>query len=111
MGRQDPPEPRSIRASLDRVARSLGGPDAGSLSGLFGRWADIVGPQLAAHARPLSLSSGVLVVGVTEPGWATQLVYLESELLGRFREALGEGVVDRVEVRVQSHRQSRLRRD
>ena len=51
-------------------------------------------------------SSGVLVVGVTEPGWATQLVYLESELLGRFQEALGEGVVDRVEVRVQS----RLRR-
>ena len=100
MRKGEPSEPRSIRASLDRVARSLGGPDAGALSGLFGRWADIVGPQLAAHARPLSLSSGVLVVGVTEPGWATQLVYLESELLGRFREALGEGVVDRVEVRL-----------
>jgi predicted nucleic acid-binding Zn ribbon protein len=100
MGKHDPPEPRSIKASLDRVARSLGGPDASSLSGLFGRWADIVGPQLAAHARPLSLSSGVLVVAVTEPGWATQLTYLEGELLGRFREALGEGVVERVEVRL-----------
>jgi len=100
MGKHDPPEPKSIRASLDRVARSLGGPDAGSLSGLFGRWADIVGPQLAAHARPLSLSSGVLVVAVTEPAWATQLTFLEGELLGRFRDALGEGVVERVEVRV-----------
>jgi len=100
MGKHDPPEPRSIKASLDQVARSIGGPDAGSLSGLFGRWADIVGPQLAAHARPLSLSSGVLVVGVTEPAWATQLTYLEAELLGRFREALGEGVVERVEVRL-----------
>jgi predicted nucleic acid-binding Zn ribbon protein len=100
MGKHDPPEPKSIKASLDRVARSLGGPDAGSLSGLFGRWAEIVGPQLAAHARPLSLSSGVLVVAVTEPGWATQLTYLESELLGRFRDALGEGVVERVEVRL-----------
>jgi len=100
MGKHDPPEPRSLKASLDRVARSLGGPDSGSLSGLFGRWAEIVGPQLAAHARPLSLSSGVLVVAVTEPGWATQLTYLEAELLGRFREALGEGVVDRVEVRL-----------
>jgi predicted nucleic acid-binding Zn ribbon protein len=67
---------------------------------LFGRWAEIVGPQLAAHARPLSLSSGVLVVAVTESGWATQLTYLEGELLSRFREALGEGVVDRVEVRL-----------
>jgi predicted nucleic acid-binding Zn ribbon protein len=100
MGKQDPPEPQSIRASLDRVARSLGGPDAGSLSGLFGRWAEIVGPQLAAHARPVSLSSGVLVVAVTEPAWATQLTFLEGELLGRFRDALGDGVVERVEVRV-----------
>ena len=100
MGKHDPPEPKSIKASLDRVSRSLGGPDAGSLSGLFGRWADIVGPQLAAHARPLSLSSGVLVVAVTEPAWATQLTFLEGELLGRFREALGDGVVDRVEVRL-----------
>ena len=100
MGKHDPPEPRPLKASLDRVARSLGGPDSGSLSGLFGRWADIVGPQLAAHARPVSLSSGVLVVAVTEPAWATQLTYLDSELLGRFREALGDGVVERVEVRL-----------
>jgi len=100
MGKHDPPEPRPLKASLDRVARSLGGPDSGSLSGLFGRWADIVGPQLAAHARPVSLSSGVLVVAVTEPAWATQLTYLDGELLGRFREALGDGVVKRVEVRL-----------
>jgi predicted nucleic acid-binding Zn ribbon protein len=100
MGKHDPPEPRPLKASLDRVARSLGGPDSGSLSGLFGRWADIVGPQLAAHARPVSLSSGVLVVAVTEPAWATQLTYLDGELLGRFREALGDGVVERVEVRL-----------
>jgi predicted nucleic acid-binding Zn ribbon protein len=100
MGKLDPEEPRSIKASLDKVARSLGGPDAGSLSGVFGHWADIVGPQLAAHARPLSLSDGVLLVAVTEPAWATQIRYLETELVGRFREVLGGGVVDRVEVRV-----------
>ena len=100
MAKHDPPEPQSLKSSLDRVARSLGGPDAGSLSGVFGHWADIVGPQLAAHARPVSLSKGVLVVAVTEPAWDTQLTYLESELVGRFREALGDGVVDRVEVRL-----------
>ena len=100
MGRLDPPDPRPLKASLDHVARSLGGPDAASLSDVFGHWADLVGPQLAAHARPLSLSSGVLIVAVTEPAWATQLTYLEAELVGRFREALGEGVVERVEVRL-----------
>jgi len=100
MGKHDPPEPKPLKASLDRVARSLGGPDAGALSGVFGRWADIVGAQLAAHARPLSLSSAVLLVGVTEPAWATQLTYLESDLVGRIRDALGDGIVERIEVRL-----------
>ena len=100
MGKLDPPDPKPLKASLDKVARSLGGPDSRSLSGVFVHWPDIVGPQLAAHSRPLSLSSGVLVVGVTEPGWATELRYLESELLGRFSEVLGDGVVERVEVRL-----------
>ena len=42
----------------------------------------------------------MLVVSVTEPGWATQLTYLEADLVTRFRDALGDGVVDRVEVRL-----------
>ena len=100
MGRLDPPDPRPLKASLDHVARSLGGPDAASLNDVFGHWADLVGPQLAAHARPLSLSSGVLLVGVTEPAWATQLTYLESDLVGRIRDALGDGIVERIEVRL-----------
>jgi predicted nucleic acid-binding Zn ribbon protein len=100
MGRHDPPDPVPLKASLDRVARSLGGPDAARLGGLFAGWADIVGPQLAAHARPLSLTAGVLLVAVTDPAWATQLRFLEADLLGRLEEALGEGVVTRVEVRL-----------
>ena len=96
----DAPEPRPIGASLDRVARGLGGAGADALRALFGRWAEIVGPQLATHARPLSLRSGVLVVGVDEPGWAAQLRYLETDLLERLGDALGAGVVSRVEVRV-----------
>jgi predicted nucleic acid-binding Zn ribbon protein len=100
MGKRDTPDPRPLKASLDQVARSLGGPDAERLGGLFAGWADIVGTQLAAHADPLSLADGVLVVGVEDPAWATQLRFLEADLLGRLREALGEGVVTRIEVRL-----------
>ena len=102
MRKGDPPDPRPLGASLDRVARGLGGAGAEALGGLFGHWADIVGPQLATHARPLSLRAGVLVVAADEPGWATQLRYLETDLLRRLAEALGEGVVKRVEVRVRA---------
>ena len=100
MGKHDRPDPVPLKASLDRVARSLGGPDAERLGGLFAGWADIVGPQLAAHVRPLSLTAGVLLVGVTDPAWATQLRFLEGDLLSRLGEALGEGVVTRVDVRL-----------
>ena len=100
MRRPDPPEPRPISASLDRVARGLGGPGADALRGLFGHWNDIVGPQIGAHVKPLSLRAGILMVGVDEPGWAAQLRYLETDLLKRLGEALGEGVITRVEVRV-----------
>jgi predicted nucleic acid-binding Zn ribbon protein len=70
------------------------------LASLFDGWEDLVGAQIAAHARPLSLVRGVLSISVDEPAWATQLSYLESELLARIAEGLGEGQVTRIQVRV-----------
>ena len=96
----DPPDPRRLGESLDAVARSIGGPPASALVTLFDGWADIVGPTVAAHSKPLSLTRGVLAVAVDEPGWATQMTYLEADLLRRLTEALGPGIVTRVTVRV-----------
>ena len=93
-------EPKPVGEGLDRVVRALGGPSAGALSSVFARWEEIVGEQLAAHATPVSLQGGTLVVAVEEAGWATQLRYLEADLKRRVAEAAGEGSVERVEVRV-----------
>ena len=49
MGKHDPPEPKSLKSSLDRVARSLGGPDAGSLSGVFEMYRP--GPNVSPPSR------------------------------------------------------------
>ena len=92
-------DPRRLDASLDRVARGLGGPDAGALRTVFAHWPDIVGRHVADHTRPLSLVGGVLTVATDEPGWTTQLTYLQADLLGRLDEALGAGVVTRITVR------------
>ena len=87
-------EPRSLRDSVDDVVRSLRGTGARSLAGVFGRWEEAVGPQIAAHARPASLTDGRLVVDVDHPTWATQLRFLESDLLaappGRGRGRRGD---------------------
>ena len=99
-GDRQPPEPRPIGEVVDRLVRGLGAPSAGAFAAVFARWKDVVGEQVAANAQPLTLHDGRLVVGVEQPGWATQLRYLETDLLGRLAEACGEGVVAAIEVRV-----------
>jgi predicted nucleic acid-binding Zn ribbon protein len=93
-------EPRPVGESLGRIARHLGAPPPGALSRVFDRWEELVGPTLAARTRPVSLARGVLVVAVAEPAWAAQLRWLEADLLRRFEEALGRGVVEALTVRV-----------
>jgi predicted nucleic acid-binding Zn ribbon protein len=93
-------DPRPLGESLDRVTRSLGGPDAAALSVIFGRWDEVVGAHVAAHAWPLALSEGTLSIAVDQPGWATQLTYLESDLRRRANDLAGPGVVRRVRVSV-----------
>ena len=72
-------EPVPIRDSMDGVVRALrgGGHDARSMGSLFSRWVDAVGQTVADHARPVKLDGDRLLVEVDEPGWATQLRFLE----------------------------------
>jgi predicted nucleic acid-binding Zn ribbon protein len=100
---QDRP-PRLVRESLDSLARRLGTADPPLLTAVFAQWEDLVGPAVAAHARPLSLARRVLVVGVDHPGWATQLRYLAPELLDRLAAGAGPGQIERVEVKVMGGR-------
>ena len=99
-GDRPPPEPRKIGEVVDRLVQGMGAPSAGAFAVVFSRWKEVVGEQVAANAQPLSLRDGKLVLGVEQPGWATQLRYLETDLLARLREACGEGVVTAIEVRV-----------
>jgi predicted nucleic acid-binding Zn ribbon protein len=78
----------------------MGGGDAGVVGLVFSHWEEAVGPAIADHATPLSLRDGVLVVGVGEPAWATQLRFLERQILDRLRDAAGADVATRIEVRV-----------
>jgi predicted nucleic acid-binding Zn ribbon protein len=67
---------------------------------VFDSWDEVVGPGLAAQARPVALRKGRLVLAVVDPGWATQLRFLEAELLARLAEAFGPDEVTAIEVRV-----------
>lgn len=88
-------------ASLEALARRLGLAGPSALAAVFGRWEDVVGPLLAAHTRPVSLTGGVLVVAVDEPGWATQLRFLADDVVARLNEHAGAGTVLRCVVQVE----------
>jgi predicted nucleic acid-binding Zn ribbon protein len=93
-------EPRPIGHSLDAVVRSLRGDGAAAVAGVFGHWDEAVGPTIAAHAKPVLLESGRLVVEVDQPGWATQLRYLEKDLIERLRPHVGGAELRSIELRV-----------
>jgi YD repeat-containing protein len=96
---RDGGEPRLLSESLDTVMRGLRGGERRTVAGVFGQWEAAVGPQVAAHARPAKLENGRLTVEVDEPGWATQLRYLESDLISRIRDVTGS-TLEGIDVRV-----------
>jgi predicted nucleic acid-binding Zn ribbon protein len=69
------------------------------MGSLFARWADAVGQGVADHARPVKLDGDRLLVEVDEPGWATQLRFLEADVIARLRSVAGLEV-SRFDIRV-----------
>src|SRR3954466_13227705 len=65
---------------------------------VFGRWDSLVGPDIAAHCRPESLSEGELLVVAESTAWATQLRLLAPTILGKLRAGVGGDVVTKLRV-------------
>jgi predicted nucleic acid-binding Zn ribbon protein len=94
------PDPTPLADALARVRSELGLPDTDAVHVLMERWPDLVGPDVAAHARLDSVRDGTAVVVVDSPLWATQLRYLETVVVERANDLAGAGVVTRIRVRV-----------
>lgn len=95
--RRDDPEP--LNAAIEDLMRARGWHEAAAGGALTGRWADIVGPDLAAHTTPDSLADGELTVIADSTAWATQLRLLAAQLVRRLNAELGDGMVRQVRVR------------
>ena len=109
--RADPPAPprpgrRARRDDPDRLSAAIEGlidargwQEATVSGSVSGRWAQIVGADLAAHTRPDGLADGELTVTADSTAWATQVRLLAAQLVRRLNADLGEGAVQRVRVR------------
>jgi len=102
----DPDDPMPVSASIDRILQSLRAPARSQVEGVFGRWEELVGPQIAAHVTPIRLEADLLVVEVDDPAWATQVKMLSDDLRRRLAEG-AEVCVSRIDVQVRGARRPR----
>ena len=100
MARYAGDEPVPLSDALAKVGAELGLAPGDAHGRLEARWSEVMGSDVAAHTRLVSVRDGLLTVAVDDPIWATQLRYLETAVVTRATGLLGEGVVDRLSVRV-----------
>lgn len=94
----DARDPQLLGSALNRLVAEAGWQVPVSVGGVFGRWEQIVGPQVAEHATPETFQDGKLVVRTSSTAWAAQLRLLRPQLLRRLTAELGAGVVTELTV-------------
>ncbi|MER7210712.1 DciA family protein [Streptosporangium sp. NPDC000239] len=97
--RRDGGDPRLFGSAIADLLADRGWERPVAVGGVFGRWHEIVGVDLAAHTRPETFAEGEVVVIADSTAWATQVRLLAATLVRRLNEELGDGTVRRVRVR------------
>lgn len=96
-------DPRPLSSGIDRLLSSLRGGSRQTTVTVFSRWTELVGEPVAAHVRPVKLDRGTLVVEVDDPAWATQMKFLEGDVLARLNTGATQPV-ERLEIKVRRTR-------
>jgi predicted nucleic acid-binding Zn ribbon protein len=98
-GRPRQEDPQPLLRAIDGLLDTRGWQQQAAMGSVFGRWAEIVGQDLAAHTSPDSFADGELAVIADSTAWATQVRLLAPMLVRRLNDELGDGSVRRVKVR------------
>ena len=85
--------PRRLADALAETMRVTA--PATPLAAAQAAWTEAVGERIAAEARPVAESDGVLTVSCSSSAWAQELDLLSPELLERLSEALSEADLPR----------------
>lgn len=91
-------DPQLLGDQIGRFVAERGWAAEVAVGSVIGRWPAIVGPEVAAHCHPTDFADGVLTVRADSTAWATQLRLLESSLMGRLAQDVGEGTVTELRI-------------
>ena len=94
----DERDPQLLDITVGRMVEDHGWELDLRVHGVFGRWAELVGDEVATHCTPQSFGDTRLVVRTDSTAWATQLKLLAPTVVRRLNEELGAGTVILIEV-------------
>lgn len=94
----DERDPQTLDLTLGRLVEDHGWEVDLRVQGIFGRWAEIVGEDVARHSQPESFGESTLVVRTDSTAWATQMRLLAPTVVRRLNEELGHGTVTVIDV-------------
>jgi predicted nucleic acid-binding Zn ribbon protein len=94
----DDRDPQPLGRLASRVATARGWNERLVGGQVFGKWAELVGEEVAEHAKPVTLKEGELTVAASSTAWATQLRLLQRQLIAKIARGVGNGVVTKLKV-------------
>lgn len=94
----DERDPQLLDTTVERLVGDHGWEVDLKVHAVFGRWRELVGPEVGDHSTPESFADGKLVVRTDSTAWKTQLTLLAPTVVRRLNEELGHGTVTLIEV-------------
>jgi predicted nucleic acid-binding Zn ribbon protein len=96
----DDRDPTTVAEALISLVSDRGWQAATSIGRIWGEWASLVGPTLAAHVKPEAFdrSTGRLTLRADSTAWATQVRMLSTQLRRRLQGEIPGGIVTDITV-------------
>ncbi|GDX28567.1 hypothetical protein LBMAG13_09920 [Actinomycetes bacterium] len=98
-----PKDPRLLGNVLNAMMKRLKSADVEIVGGVFGRWREVVGESIADNVTPVRIEGKKLTVEVADQAWATQLRFLEKDLLHTLQQHFGDAI-ESIDIRVRRYR-------
>ena len=92
-------EPVHLRFVLEQLLKDFGTPDIRVVTSIVDQWEEVVGIDLAAKISAVAVSGSELIVRVDDPAWASQINWLEKQLLDKITNLVGEEKITSIRVR------------
>jgi predicted nucleic acid-binding Zn ribbon protein len=94
----DDRDPQLLDSAMSRMISQHGWELDLRVQAVFGRWAELVGDEVASHCTPETLAETRLIVRTDSTAWATQLKLLAPTIVKRLNVELGDGIVTVIDI-------------